>query len=497
MVRPAIRSLLSYARVSHLHVLEWVFAMLACLLASLSGATMAAQGRPVVSAVAPIPSTAFVDVTVIPMDQERQLPHQTVVVQGGRITAMGPVAQVRVPADAQRIDGRGKFMVPGLADMHIHLESTDSSGAERVLFLLLANGVTTIRDPDYLHTGGFLLPMIKLGGPDLLRLRARVAAGTVAGPRIYTSGAWRSLGADTAIGQQIAAYQAAGYDFIKVRDESPAIVDSIAAAALQLGIPMLGHVPNGMSVEHAIALHYRSIEHLTGYLPLDGAPRPVDTAADAAFLRQIPQLAAETQRAGVWNCPTLTPSEILTAIPPQTLARWPELRYVPPDVVTRWASQRKQDQTGYRIDLRRRLVQALQRAGAGLLLGTDTPARYLAPYMVPGFTVHHELAALVRAGLTPYQALATGTRNVAAYFGTLNESGTVAVGKQADLVLLTADPLANIQNTTQIAGVMRAGRWFSRAALDSRLAEISQQARLTVPASTATLLQQTAENGQP
>jgi imidazolonepropionase-like amidohydrolase len=117
------------------------------------------------------------------------------------------------------------------------------------------------------------------------------------------------------------------------------------------------------------------------------------------------------------------------------------------------------------------MVLALQRAGAGLLLGTDTPPP-LMPYLIPGFSAHRELQALVRAGLTPYEALATGTRNVATYFGTLAESGTVTKGKRADLVLLTDDPLTDIRNTLHIAGVMRGGRWFARQELDERLAAI-------------------------
>jgi imidazolonepropionase-like amidohydrolase len=425
-----------------------------------------------VSATASTPGavTAFVDVTVIPMDRERRLPHSTVLVRGDRITAIGPVSQVPVPRGAHRIDARGLFLIPGLADMHLHLETTDEAQIARTFFFLLANGVTTVRDPAYMakSTGK---GMTRLDGADLLALRDRVATGALEGPRIYTSGLWKILPETASIAQQLTVYKAAGYDFLKIRDEqSVSLVDSIAAVARPLGIPIIGHVPDTMGVAHALTI-YTSIEHLTGYLILSGDPHPHDAAADARFLATLPRLASATQHAGVWNCPTLVAAEVLTVIPADTLTRWPEVRYVPPEVRKMWADviQQKKD---YRIDLRRQIVLALQRAGAGLLLGTDTPAPYM-PYLVPGFSVHRELQALVRAGLTPYEALVTGTRNVATYFGTLAETGTLAEGKRADLVLLAGDPLLDIANTMHIAGVMYAGHWLGRRELDRRMANLA------------------------
>jgi hypothetical protein len=368
--------------------------------------------------------------------------------------------------------------------MHAHLQAYDSATAERLLFLFVANGVTTIRNMDYLpfpplrgtRGGG---DIAKLGGPTLLGLRARTATGALLGPRIYTSAAWGggfpgdipsmlkvahgerpSHETQEQVDTLVARYKAAGYDFIKVHDEDSTLYAYLVNAAQRVGIPVAGHVPAGMSLEQVLAAHQHSIEHLTGY----------EDHPD--FSSNIPKLVAATKRAGVWNCPTLTiDAENDKVLTPAAVAQWPERRYytararhLQDALATDWHA----DSVAalQQLIAQRQLVKALQDSGAGLLLGTDTPAGTF----VPGFAVHHELEALVAAGLTPYQALATGTKNVAAYFGTERESGTIAVGKRADLVLLDGNPLTDIRQTSQISGVMVGGRWLPRAALDHRLA---------------------------
>ena len=458
------------------------------------------------------PVIAIIDVAVVPMDRERILSSQTVLVQGGRISAMGSTAQVHVPPGAVRIDGHGKYLLPGLADMHMHLQYGDSTMAERALVRLLANGVTTIRDVDYQNVNHRTDTPIQLSGAFLLRLRARVAAGAVLGPRIYTSGPWgpeqyikdqqwRTLFALPhphldSVAAYVAAYKAAGYDFIKIHDEDAAIAESVVVAAHRAGIPFLGHVPDDLGLDWALKVRYRSIEHLMGYLPAlvrgPGSPASkanavFSEAQDAPFLAQmrqtldfsrIPALAAATQRAGVWNCPTLELLELTARdVRDDTLARWPELRDVSATLLATWQAHRTDGNgtatsvhgVGGTLDALHQVIRALQAAGAGLLSGTDATTTGLTGYLVPGAALHRELAALVGAGLTPYQALATSTRNVAAYFGTLAESGTVAGGKRADLVLLEGNPLRDIRQTTHIAGVMLGGRWFSRVALEDTI----------------------------
>jgi imidazolonepropionase-like amidohydrolase len=412
----------------------------------------------------PAEVTAFVDVAVIPMDSERILANQTVLVQNGRITALGPAAQVRVPEGTVRIDGRGQFLIPGLADMHAHLGLTtlDIATAERWLLLYALEGVTTIRNTDYRHGNDGLT------GPGLLRLQARAAAGELLSPRIYTSGPWGpkryiSVVKDApaprldSVAAYIAAYKAAGYDFIKVHDETTVIHDSVAAAARRVGIPVAGHMPGHSGRKMALERFQqtltgmRSVEHLSGSrgtlttwsdsggrCPIADSSRGLAGSHPACVLEGVRFLAEVTQRAGTWSVPTLVLK-------------------------------------GDGININGQHVKALQDAGAGLLLGTDAiPDSRGSPGQV-----HQELNALVRAGLTPYQALAAGTRNVAQYFGTLDSSGTVAVGKRADLVLLYGNPLADVRHTREPAGVMIKGRWLDRVALDQRL--------LALPASTTWL----------
>jgi imidazolonepropionase-like amidohydrolase len=411
--------------------------------------------------------TAFVNVSVIPMDRERVLTGQTVLVQGGRITALGPMGQVRVPAGALRIDGRGKFLIPGLADMHTHIAEVDSADAEHVLLLMLSAGVTTIRNMDY-------DPDNAVNEERMLRFRARASAGALLSPRIYTSGPWgpkqytdREEGPPPvwdSVAAYVTAYKAAGYDHVKIHQDSRAIVDSVLAAAHRIGIPVVGHLPEGdkYGFEYALTGGYKSIEHLDGYGKQDlGVPEGnVDSAAiDTMPLPALVAAAAATQRSGVWNCPT------------QAVAEWYWYISKGPN------SSLDTRQSGGGLPLRRRTIKALQAAGAGLLLGTDDTHSRTNVMVVrlhkPTFAVQDELAALVRAGLTPYQALVTGTRNAAAYFGTSSETGTVEVGKRADLVLLDGNPLADIANASQIGGVVLYGRWLSRADLDRRLAAIA------------------------
>ena len=470
-------------RVSSL--IRWFPCMMICIPALHVGA---------VSTAAPV--TAFVDVAVVPMDRERVLTDQTVLVQREHITALGPADRVRVPKNAVRIDGRGKFLIPGLTDMHVHLEVADSVGAEQMLLLFVATGITTIRDMAYLSTRD-VPHVIKLDGTNLLQLRARAAAGTLLSPRIYTSGRppWRNDTNANTVAQEVAAYKAMGYDFIKVHDETPIILDSVAAAAHRLAIPFAGHVPAGTPLEHALTLGYASIEHLRGYdiyLSRDSAFLSMaDSVAkgmsDSALWRatrqavdtsKVPLIAAETQLAGVWNCPTQVGVEGVAPGLRVKIAdqHRPELRYVTSRTRANWDSQEESNivwnaegRWNARVAMVGRwVIPALQHAGAGLLSGTDTPG----PYEVPGFALLRELETLVQVGLTPYQALATSTRNVAVYFRTLHESGTIEVGKRADLVLLLGNPLVDIRFIEQRAGVMLDGRWHSQAELDRHLATV-------------------------
>jgi imidazolonepropionase-like amidohydrolase len=398
------------------------------------------------------------------MDRERILADQTVLVEHGRIAAMGPAATLRVPRGATTIDAHGQYLVPGLADMHAHVRTTTHLGnvpktagplglvplpiesgtsdttvigsPEDRLLLWLANGVTTVRLLDFYEdlAQDPSMDQQERWGTQALRLRARADSGQILSPRIYTAGQWGprryigmlkkmrspAMAADTArplamdsIASFVAAYKAKGYDVLKIHEEQREVIDSVMAAAKRVGMPIAGHVPN-TTVEHVLG-GYKSIEH------------PVTDYAwnEAAGLGT---LAGEMHRAGVYNCVTQW--------------HYDHLHYAV------WSPQKVLN------------LKVLQDSGVKLLVGTDELPR-------TGL-IARELQELVATGLTPYEALRAATVNVAQYFGTSDETGTIAVGNRADLVLLTGNPLRDIRYTAQPAGVVIGGRWLSRAELARR-----------------------------
>jgi imidazolonepropionase-like amidohydrolase len=425
--------------------------------------------------------TVFEHVNVIPMDRERVLEDQTVVVQDGRIASVGPAGTVSVPAGAIHIAARGKYLIPGLAEMHAHIpapSAAEQMGPEftkHLLFLYVAAGVTTVRG--------------MLGHPSHLDLRRRVEAGDLIGPRIWTSGPsvnGTSVSTpDSAV--RAAAYQrAAGFDFIKIHPGlTREVFDSLDAAADRLGLRFAGHVPVAVGLPRALEAGYWTIDHLDGYLEelagrggQDGGGWFGAAFANSVDAGRIPALAHRTRDAGVWTVPTQTLMDsYATAETADQLAQRSEVRFIPPRMRQQWRawklnadSTRPGRETLDRwIAMRRVLIKALHDAGAGLLLGSDAPQ----VWNVPGFSIHRELEALVAAGLTPYQALETGTRNVATHLGVADRSGTIGAGMQADLVLLDGNPLADIRQTSRRAGVMIRGAWLPQEQIQQRLEVIA------------------------
>jgi imidazolonepropionase-like amidohydrolase len=398
------------------------------------------------------------------MDSEGRLEHHTVIVTGGRITAVGPAATTAIPAGATRIDGRGRFLMPGFAEMHAHLPNPGSAPAEvveRVLFLYVANGVTTARG--------------MLGNPLHLALRDSIARGRLLGPRLFVAGP--ALGGNTvptpADGARMVREQrAAGYDHVKIQEGlSAEAYDSIVAAARAAGIRFAGHVPDAVGVARVLAAGQATVDHFDNYaatLDADGAVSDEEIAA----------LVAATKAAGAAVVPTMALWETFrSAEPVESLRQRPELRYVPQQWVDNWATavgnmrrNATDPSAGAReLEIRRRVLRAAAEGGVRILFGTDSPQLF----SVPGFSIHREARVMAATGLTPFQILAAGTRNVADFYDARDDFGTVAPGRRADLILLEADPLGDVANLARRAGVMVAGRWLPETQIQARLAEIA------------------------
>ena len=436
----------------------------------------------------------FEHVNLVPMDSERVVPDQTVTVLGSNVLHIGPNAMMVTdsggnsvfPAGAIRVDGRGKYLIPALAEMHAHIPD-DPSEAERVLFMYVANGIGTIRS--------------MLGDPSHFRLRERVRTGEIVGPTMILSGpSFSGATAPTpaAAVARVEQEKKAGYDFLKIHPGVPlSAFNALAAAADKAAIRFAGHVPLDVGLQRALQAKYWTIDHLDGYMEALAGPRGRDSENFGVNLMsridesRIAALAADTKAAGVWNVPTqILLENWYGPDSPDTMQKRPEIQYVGPSELRQWVETKRDNTAQYSaqdrarfIAVRRRLIKALQDAGAGLLLGSDAPQ----VWNVPGFSVHRELASDVASGLTPYQALATGTRNVAVHLGKLEPTsqklgvdvavvtqsiGTIRMGAVPDFVLLDANPLENIANTTRIAGVMIRGRWIPKSEIDRRLTEL-------------------------
>jgi imidazolonepropionase-like amidohydrolase len=441
--------------------------------------------------------TAFVGVNVIPMDRERVLKNQTVVVRDGLIAEVGDARRVRVPAGALRVEGRGRYLMPGLHDMHTHLFSDDEFPDELAadeLLVMLANGVTTAR--------------LMIGTPEQLDLRRRVEAGELLAPTLYVASPQltgrahggvfngRVVTTPEQARSAVRDFKAAGYDFIKLTTHiTPAVYDAVVEAAKESGIRVVGHVDTAVGLRRALAAG-QQIEHLDSYMEAvlrDDSPVKVSVSDVGVYRRanwesldyvddrKVEEAARATARAGVYTCPTLTFFKLSFAVEQseEAVRARPDYRFFPRGVLeSRHASRRRywaQPPSAERrrryLGVRNRLVKAIHEAGGKIMTGSDTPELFL----LYGFTLHRELQSLVEAGLSPYAALEAATRTPAEYLKALGRAGTVERGKRADLLLLEADPLEAISNTERRAGVMSRGRWLPEAELRAMLDRVAEK----------------------
>jgi imidazolonepropionase-like amidohydrolase len=417
---------------------------------------------------APVPAqiTAFTAVTVIDPATGTSRSDQTVVVQGNRISAAGPHTTTAVPAGATLVDGRGKFLIPGLWDMHVH---TDAPGGREVLPLYVLNGVTGVRD---------------MAGTwdQLTRWRREIRDGSLLGPRIVASGPYLE-GGDVPIPHLLArtpeearaavdSLVALGVDFIKLHSQFKREVFFAAARrARERGIPFTGHIPRSITAIEASDSGQRSLEHLlqipspcTAAESLSLAPRfQVQSVLNRCTSSDVGPVFARLAANGTWVVPTLVAAYEVAHWPKRDLPGDAWARYLP-DTLRRYVAQifpmpgdvpAGADVVGEALFAKRvALVGQLLRAGVAVMPGTDAPLRN----SPPGFGLHLELELFVRGGMTPAAALRAATYEPARYFSALDSLGSVAMGKVADLVLLDADPRVDIRNARLVTAVVANGR---------------------------------------
>jgi Amidohydrolase family len=422
----------------------------------------------------------FTGVSVIPMDRDTVFPNQTVIVDSGRITYVG--GQRAAPAGATSVDARGKFLMPAIAEFHAHVPSgAQAVHAHRTLSLYALAGVATARG--------------MLGAPMHLALRDSIAAGRLFGPRLLTSGP--SFNGNSATSPSVAAsmvrdQKAAGYDLLKIHPGVPrAAFDSLAAVANALRIPFSGHVPLDVGLDLALTSKFSTIDHMDGIVEaMYAGPQPLTPQVNGWFglgiISQLDQsrfsaIVNRIKASGVAMVPTqILMDNYANDATGDELTSLPEFRYWIPQQTAAWRTNKNtflaqspvsREQRQEFITLRRRLIKALYEAGVPFLLGSDAPQLW----NVPGFSAHRGLGALVAAGLTPYQALRTGTVDVAKFLGEEGKSGVVRAGARADLILLDANPLQAIGNSLRISGVVVNGRWIGPAERQRMLDALTSQ----------------------
>ncbi len=408
-------------------------------------------------------TTVFTNVNVLTMLSDEVLENQTVVVRENQIYQLGNNS-VPYPDDATVIDGTGKFLMPGLAEMHGHTPipggDPTSQFVEDMMFLYAANGVTTVRG--------------MLGSGGQLELRAMVQRGELIGPTLYLAGpsfSGNSINSPQQAEARVRQQVAEGWDLLKVHPGlSVEEYDAMARTARELGIRWGGHVPEAVGLHHAIRMGQHTFDHIDGYLQTLGVSAD---GVDPDYLVELAQLSKDS---GVWVVPTQALWKYLRgAGDPEVMVDWPEMQYWPEGQVNNWrrsaenAIRLEGEQAQAITQARDQVLAALQKNGVGILMGTDSPQ----VFSVPGFSIHREMQAMVDAGMSNYEVLVSGTRNVGIYLQGKEAFGVIAPGQRADLILLNTNPLNDIAAVADRAGVMVKGRWLSEELIQERLAEIA------------------------
>lgn len=424
------------------------------------------------------------DVNIIDVRSGEIMQGRQIVIDSGKIKSISE----QIPnADkfTRVIDGQGKYAVPGLAEMHAHIPSPNTSKEriEETLFLYLSNGVTTIRG--------------MLGHPSHLVMREKALKGELLSPRIFTSSPslnGNSVPTPEIARERVTQYKNDGYDFLKIHPGIPLdAFDELVRTANDVGITFSGHVPVAVGINHALESKYASIDHVDGFLeglvPEEENVNPAENGffgyafTNLASTDKISELVQLSKDNKVWIVPTQSLFERWFApISSDELLAQPEMKYMPASTLAVWKNRKEQTTgTGSGFDkeqyatfdaIRLQLIKSLQENGHGLLLGSDAPQLF----NVPGFSIHHEIDGMLRAKLTPLEILKSGTVNPAIFFGMEDEFGEIKVGMDADILLVNNNPLEDISALREVNGVMVRGTWLSKQTIDKKLAEIARNA---------------------
>jgi imidazolonepropionase-like amidohydrolase len=439
-------------------------------------------------------SLVFTHVTIVDVTGGALEKDMYVVVTGDRIEQVGTKRHVKIPKDGKMIDATGKFMIPGLWDMHVHafFDDRGKAGRDVTLPLFIANGVTGVRD-----MGSDLEPILaarkEIGEHRLLGPRMIISGPMLDGPKsTYKSAIPIATPEDGR--RAVDMLQSRGVDFIKIQSYVPReAYFAIVEECKKQNMIFVGHVPDSIRGSEAVNAGQKSLEHLIGIFEasstveddlLTGPKSPgrfLDTY-DATREAAIIQLLAKNH---TWQCPTLYWERgqwLVDVIDPN---KDPNVKYAPVSWrETAWPRATKsiiKEMDTDPLPVREKFVQheldmvkKLNQAGVPFLAGTDCPAGV---DVIPGFSLHLELERFIAAGFTPLQTLQTATINPAKFLDKANDFGTIEKGKIADLVVLDANPLEDIRNTQKITAVVANGRYFSRAQLDRILSDVEAAAK--------------------
>jgi len=422
------------------------------------------------------------NVSIISMTSNDVTPSQNVLIRDGKIASIGKINLANKPVNM--IDGTGKFLMPGLTEMHAHIPIARRDGDSLVmetLFLYLSQGITNIRG--------------MLGDPYHLELRKLANERNILSPRIYTSSPsmnGNSIPTPEEAIAKVTQYKNDGYDFLKIHPGIKIEVwDALEKTAKQINMPFAGHVPVEVGIRRALDSKYKTIDHIDGYLEgLVPVFQNVDPTKNGFFGYNFTDLVDESL---IDNLVEKTLANQVAVVPTQTLfSRWfsptptedlvnaPEMKYISPKQRYTWLTSKTRftDDENFSKEkwerfysIRQKLLQAMDKKGVTFLLGSDAPQ----VYNVPGFSIHHEMQEMANAGISNFKILQSGTTNPADFFGATGEYGIIKVGAAADLILLNGNPMKDISQANNIAGVMLGNKWMPRDFIDAELKKIANK----------------------